>query len=67
MAYMSLLELKEQARALSLEEQAELAAFLSERLRCDDPSYRHELSQVLDDHDPRHWVRWDDVKRQSDG
>ncbi len=63
---MSLLELKEQAGALSIEEQAELAAFLAERLRRDDPVYRQELSALLDDRDPQHWVRWDEVKKKAD-
>jgi hypothetical protein len=62
---MSLAELKEQASALSLNEQAELAAYLAERLRRDDPAYRKELARLIDDHDPAHWVRWSDVKSSS--
>ncbi len=62
---MSLLELKEQAGALPIEEQAELAAFLAERLRRDDPAYRQGLAALLDDPDPQHWVRWDEVKKNA--
>ena len=62
---MSLAELKEQAAALPLDEQAELAAYLAERLRCDDPAYRKELARLIDDHDPKNWMRWDDFKNES--
>ena len=62
---MTLLMLKEQADTLPAEEQAELAAFLAERLRRDDPAYRLELSALLDDSHPQHWIRWDDVKKRA--
>ncbi len=62
---MSLLELKQQAAALPIEEQAELAAFLAQQLRRDDPAYKQQLTALLDDHDPQHWVRWDEVKKQA--
>jgi len=60
---MSLIELKEQAAALPPDEQAELAAYLTERLRRDDPAYRKELARLIDDPDPSNWVRWADVDR----
>lgn len=59
---MSLSELKDQAAALPPEEQAELAAYLAERLRRDDPAYRNELARLMDDRDPKNWVRWNDLK-----
>ena len=62
---MSLAELKEQAASLPLDEQAELAVYLTERLRRDDPDYRNELAQLIDDTDPTHWVRWADVKKDA--
>jgi hypothetical protein len=62
---LSLAELKEQAAALPLDEQAELAAYLAERLRRDDPAYRAELTRLIDDRRPNHWVRWDDVQSES--
>jgi hypothetical protein len=62
---MSLIELKEQASALPPDEQAELAAYLAERLRRDDPAYRKALAGLIDDRDPKHWVRWSDVKQQA--
>ena len=62
---MTLPMLKEQVATLPADEQAELAAFLAERLRRDDPAYRLELSARLDDSDPQHWIRWDDVKKQA--
>jgi hypothetical protein len=62
---MSLIELKEQASALPPDEQAELAAYLAERLRRDDPAYRNELARLIDDRDPSQWVRWSDVKKQT--
>jgi hypothetical protein len=64
---MSLIELKEQASALPPDEQAELAAYLVDRLRRDDPAYRKELAQLIDDRHPKHWVRWVDVKKESEG
>ena len=62
---MSLAELKEQAAALPPDEQAELAAYLAERLRRDDPAYRKELARLIDDSDPKNWMRWDDLKNES--
>ena len=62
---MSLAELKEQAAALPPDEQAELAAYLAEQLRRDDPAYRKELARLIDDRDPKNWVRWDDLKNES--
>lgn len=62
---MSLAELKEQAVELPPEEQAELAAFVAERLRRDDPAYRKELARLMDDPDPKQWQRWSDVKQES--
>ncbi len=64
---MSLAELKEQAAILQPEEQAELAAFVAERLRQDDPAYRKELTRLMDDRDLKHWQRWSDVKQGSQG
>lgn len=64
---MSLAELKEQAAILQPEEQAELAAFVAERLRRDDPAYRRELTRLMDDRDLKHWQRWNDVKQVSKG
>ncbi|MBM3834297.1 MAG: hypothetical protein FJ403_13720 [Verrucomicrobia bacterium] len=62
---MSLAELKEQAAALPPNEQAELAAYLAEQLRRDDPAYRTELARLIEDRDPNNWVRWDEVKKES--
>ena len=64
---MSLAELKEQAAGLPPEEQAELAAFVTERLRRDDPAYRKELTRLMDDRDPEHWHRWSEVKQEPVG
>ena len=64
---MSLAELKEQAVVLPPEEQAELAAFVAERLRRDDPAYRKELTRLMDDRDPKHWQQWGDVKTETNG
>ena len=61
---MSLAELKEQASALPPDEQADLAAYLAERLRQDDSVYRKELARLIDDRDPKNWVRWSDLKRE---
>jgi len=62
---MSLTELKEQSIALPPEEQAELTAFVAERLRQDDPAYRKELARLIDDRSPAHWQRWSDVKKET--
>ena len=62
---MSLAELKHEVAALSPAEQAELVAYINDQLRADDPAYRRELAQLLDDQDRRNWVRWDDLKRET--
>ena len=62
---MSLVELKEQVSSLAPDDQAELAAYLAEKLRRNDPAYRRELAQLIDDRDPNHWMSWSDVKRSS--
>ena len=61
---MSVMELKAQAAGLPIEEQAELAEFLAERLRRNDPDYRRVLAGLRDDPDPAHWVSWSQVKEQ---
>ncbi len=61
---MSLAELKELAAALPTDEQAELSAYLAERLRRDDPEYRKELARLIDDPEAAHWIRWDEVKKE---
>jgi hypothetical protein len=61
---MSVTELKAQAAGLPIEEQAELAEFLAERLRRNDPAYRRVLAGLRDDPDPAHWVSWRQVKKQ---
>ncbi len=63
---MSLAEVKEQAMALPVEEQAELACLLVERFRRDDPEYRERLARMIDDRDPNRWVKWDDLKKKFD-
>lgn len=60
---MSLVELKEQASVLPPDEQAELAAYLAERLRRNDPAYRKQLTRLIEDSDAKNWVRWSDVKQ----
>ncbi len=61
---MSLAELKEQAAALPPDEQAELSAYLAERLRRDDPAYRKELARLIDDREPKNWGRWGEIKKE---
>jgi hypothetical protein len=61
---MSLAEVKERVLELPVEEQAELASFLASRFRRDDPEYRALLTRLIDDRDPNHWVRWEDVKKR---
>ena len=62
---MSLAELKREVADLSPAEQAELVAYINDQLQADDPAYRRELAQLLDDHDRRNWIRWDDLKREA--
>ena len=64
---MSLAELKERATTLPPAEQAELATYLTERLRRDDPAYRKELARLIDDRDPKNWVDWNDLKGKLNG
>ena len=60
---MSLAELKQQALALPPDAQAELAACLVESLRGSNPAYADELARLIDDRDPKNWVRWKDLKQ----
>jgi hypothetical protein len=64
--HMSLAELKEHVVTLTVEEQAELASFLSDRFRQNDPQYRELLARLIDDHNKDQWVKWDDLKKQLD-
>ena len=59
---MSLAELKEQVAVLPKEEQAELSVFLAARLRRDDPAYREELTGLINDRNPSHWVPWSELR-----
>ncbi len=61
---MSLMELKEQVALLPFDQQAELASSVAERLRKDDANYRRELGRLMDDHDPKNWVRWSELKKE---
>ncbi len=63
---MSLAEVKEQALALPMEEQVELACLLVERFRRDDLPYRQKLARLIDDRDPERWIKWDDLKPKLD-
>ena len=40
-----------------------MAVYLGERLRREDPEYQAELARLIDDRDPKHWVSWDEAKR----
>jgi hypothetical protein len=62
---MSLAELKREVAGLSPAEQAELVAYINDKLQADDPAYRRELTRLLDDQDRRNWVRWNDAKREA--
>jgi len=63
---MSLAEIKKEVLALPADEQAELASFLSARLRRDDPGYRELLKNLIDDRNQDNWVSWDDAKKTLD-
>ncbi|HVR34702.1 MAG TPA: hypothetical protein VMS21_02505 [Methylomirabilota bacterium] len=63
---MSLVEVKEQAMSLPVEEQAELACFLAAQFRRDDPEYRQMLARLIDDRDPKNWVEWEALKKKLD-
>ena len=62
---MSLADLKREVAGLSPAEQAELVAYINDQLQPDDPAYRRELAQLLDDQDRRNWLRWDDLEREA--
>ena len=64
---MSLAEVKQKVMELPLEDQAELAQFLSEQLRRDDPAYTRLLADLIDNQDPSRWIKWDDLKQKLDG
>jgi hypothetical protein len=59
---MSLAELKQQVAVLPEAEQAELSVYLAAKLRRDDPVYREELAQLIDDRDSSHWVGWAELR-----
>ncbi len=63
---MSLAELKQQVAVLPEAEQAELSVFLAAMLRRDDPVYSAELTRLIDDRDPAHWVRWAELRDKPD-
>ena len=63
---MSLAEIKKEVLALPADEQAELASFLSARLRRDDPGYSELLKNLIDDRNHDNWVSWDDAKKALD-
>jgi len=62
---MSLAELKREVAGLSPAEQPELVAYINDQLQADDPAFRRELTQLLDDQDRRNWVRWNEAKREA--
>ena len=62
---MGLAELKQQALALPADEQAELATCLLQTLRAIDPARAEELTKLLDDREPKNWVRWRDLKEEA--
>jgi hypothetical protein len=62
----SLAELKAHALKLAEVEQAELLRFLAARLRRDDPEYRQELADRIDDRNPANWVKWSELREQLD-
>jgi hypothetical protein len=61
---MSLAELKQQVATLPESEQAELSVYLAARLRHDDPAYREELTRLIDDREPSHWVRSSELREE---
>ena len=63
---MSLAEVKEQALALPVEEQAELACLLAGQFRRDEPEYREMLARLIDNKDASRWVKWDELKKKLD-
>lgn len=61
---MSVMDLKKELAALSATEQAEVAAFLFQIRRKDDPDYQAKIRRRLDDKDPSHWLAPDEFERR---
>ena len=50
--------------SLAEADQAELLQFLAARLRHDDPQYRQDLAERINDRNPANWVKWSELKDQ---
>jgi len=58
------MDLKRELAALSTTEQAEVAAFLFQLRRRQDPDYQTTLRRRIDDKDPSHWLTPDEFERR---
>ena len=61
---MSVMDLKRELVALSVNEKAEVAAFLFQLRRKDDADYQATIKRRLDDKDPSHWLTPDEFERR---
>ena len=61
---MSVEEIKQNLKALSVSEQEEVSNYLKCLRLFSDQSVRDEISARLDDKDPSHWVSLDELKRR---
>ena len=61
---MSVMDLKRELVALSVNEKAEVAAFLFQLRRKDDVDYQATIKRRLDDKDPSHWLTPDEFERR---
>jgi len=61
---MSVMDLKRELVALSVNEKAEVAAFLFQLRRKDDTDYQATIKRRLDDKDPSHWLTPDEFERR---
>ena len=61
---MSLAQLKLEAAALTDQERKSLMAFLASLQVANDEALRSELTTILDDKDPSHWVSLDDLQQR---
>ena len=60
---MSMAELMREVAALPKKRQNEMAAFLLHLRLQQDPAWRAEMTRRIDERNPKHWVRLEDMEK----
>jgi len=64
---MTLLELKKEIAELEPADQDEIVSYIGQLKARQDPAYEREMERRLDDRDPDHWVRLEDLEAEFAG